>query len=348
MTPISQRFLSTRALYLPTTYNALTTRYDQMPFRRAGRSGLLLPEISLGLWHNFGEADPIANCREILRRSFDLGITHFDLANNYGPPYGAAERTFGRIFNADFRAYRDEMIISTKAGYDMWPGPYGEWGSRKYLIASLNQSLSRMGLDYVDIFYSHRPDLETPLEETMGALDHIVRSGKALYAGISNYSSTQTREASQILRGLGTPCLVHQPRYSMFDRQIEGGLLETLKEEGIGCIVFSPLAQGLLTERYLDGIPGDSRAGKAGRFLRPENVNEQVLGRARKLAALARRRGQTLAQLAVTWILRQPQITSVLVGASRAAQVEDLQAGLAYPQLTTGELEEIERCLAAE
>lgn len=347
MTPISQRFLSTTAPYLATTYNALATRYDQMPFRRAGRSGLLLPELSLGLWHNFGEADPIPNCREILRRSFDLGITHFDLANNYGPPYGAAERTFGQVFKADFQAYRDEMIVSTKAGYDMWPGPYGEWGSRKYLVASLNQSLSRMGLDYVDIFYSHRPDPETPLEETMGALDHIVRSGKALYAGISNYSPAQTREASRILRALGTPCLLHQPRYNMFDRQIEGGLLDTLKEEGIGCIVFSPLAQGLLTERYLDGIPGDSRAGKTGRFLRPENVNEEVLGRARQLAALARRRGQTLAQLAVTWILRQPQITSVLVGASRAAQIDDLQAALACPHLTTGELEEIEKCLAA-
>ena len=345
MTPTPQRFLSTTAPYLPAPYHASAARYDQMPFRRAGRSGLLLPEISLGLWHNFGDSDPIANCREILRRSFDLGITHFDLANNYGPPSGAAEQTFGRILQADFRAYRDEMIISTKAGYDMWPGPYGEWGSRKYLISSLDQSLSRMGLGYVDIFYSHRPDPETPLEETMGALDHIVRSGKALYVGISNYSPAQTREASRILRALGTPCLLHQPRYNMFDRQIEGGLLDVLKEEGIGCIVFSPLAQGLLTQRYLDGIPGDSRAGKGGRFLRPENVNEEVLERARQLAALARRRGQTLAQLAVTWILRQPQITSVLVGASRASQVEDLEAGLSHPALTQSELEEIENCL---
>ena len=316
-----------------------------MPFRRAGRSGLLLPSISLGLWHNFGEADPITNSQVILRRSFDLGITHFDLANNYGPPQGAAEWTFGRIFAADFRAYRDEMVISTKAGFDMWPGPYGEWGSRKYLIASLDQSLSRMGLDYVDIFYSHRPDPETPLEETMGALDHIVRSGKALYVGISNYSAEQTRESSRILRALGTPCLLHQPRYSMFDRHIEDGLLDVLKEEGIGCIVFSPLAQGLLTERYLDGIPTDSRAGKGGRFLKPENVNEQAVGRARKLAALARQRGQTLAQLAVTWILRQPQITSVLIGASRPAQVEELHAGLAHPQLAGSELAEIEQCL---
>ena len=345
MTSIAQRFLSTTAPYLPTTYNALPTRYDNMPFRRAGRSGLLLPSISLGLWQNFGDADPIANSRSVLLRSFDLGITHFDLANNYGPPQGAAERTFGLIFNADFRSYRDEMVISTKAGYDMWPGPYGEWGSRKYLIASLDQSLVRMGLDYVDIFYSHRPDPETPLEETMGALDHIVRSGKALYVGISNYSPEQTRQSSRILRALGTPCLLHQPRYNMFDRHVEGGLLDVLREEGIGCIVFSPLAQGLLTERYLSGIPTDSRAGKAGRFLKPENVNEEVLGRVRQLAALARQRGQTLAQLAVTWILRQPQITSVLIGASRATQIEELQAGLSYPQLTASELEEIENCL---
>ena len=345
MTSISQRFLSTTAPYLPTTYNPLTTRYNNMPFRRAGRSGLLLPSISLGLWQNFGDADPIANSQAVLRRSFDLGITHFDLANNYGPPQGAAERTFGLILNADFRAYRDEMIISTKAGYDMWPGPYGEWGSRKYLIASLDQSLIRMGLDYVDVFYSHRPDPETPLEETMGALNQIVRSGKALYVGISNYSPEQTRESSRILRASGTPCLLHQPRYNMFDRHIEGGLLDVLKEEGIGCIVFSPLAQGLLTERYLGGIPADSRAGKAGRFLKPENVNEEALGRARRLAALARKRGQSLAQLAVTWILRQPQITSVLIGASRVSQIEELHAGLSYPLLTDSELEEIEKCL---
>ena len=345
MIPISQRFLSTTAVQLPTTYSAAATRYDQMLFRRTGRSGLLLPSLSLGLWHNFGDADPIAEGQAMLRRSFDLGITHFDLANNYGPPQGAAERTFGRIFNADFRAYRDEMVISTKAGYDMWPGPYGEWGSRKYLIASLDQSLIRMGLDYVDIFYSHRPDPETPFEETMGALDHIVRSGKALYVGISNYSPDQTREAARILRSLGTPCLLHQPRYSMFDRQIESGLLDVLKEEGIGCIVFSPLAQGLLTERYLEGIPADSRAGKAGRFLKPKDVTEEVLQRVQRLAALARNRGQTLAQLAVTWILRLPQITSVLVGASRAAQVEELHAGLSYPQLTDSELEEVEKYL---
>ena len=341
----AQRFLSPTAPQLPTAYIASTARYDRMPFRRAGRSGLLLPSISLGLWQNFGDTDPIANSQAVLRRSFDLGITHFDLANNYGPPQGAAERTFGQIFAADFEAYRDEMVISTKAGYDMWPGPYGEWGSRKYLIASLDQSLKRMGLDYVDIFYSHRPDPETPLEETMGALDHIVRSGKALYIGISNYSPEQTREASKILRALGTPCLLHQPRYNMFDRHIEEGLLGVLKEEGIGCIVFSPLAQGLLTERYLEGIPADSRAGKAGRFLKPENVSHEVIERARKLAAFARQRGQSLAQLAVTWILRQPQITSVLIGASRPAQVEEPHAGLSFPQLKDSELAEIEKCL---
>jgi L-glyceraldehyde 3-phosphate reductase len=316
-----------------------------MPFRRVGRSGLLLPSISIGLWQNFGDADPIANSQAVLRRSFDLGITHFDLANNYGPPQGAAERTFGRILNADFRAYRDEMVISTKAGYDMWPGPYGEWGSRKYLVASLDQSLIRMGLDYVDVFYSHRPDPETPLRETMGALDQIVRSGKSLYAGISNYSPEQTREASQILRDLGTPCLIHQPRYNMFDRKIENGLLDVLDEEGIGCIVFSPLAQGLLTERYLSGIPTDSRAGKAGRFLKPENVSEELLGRVRQLADLARQRGQSLAQLAVTWILRHPRITSVLIGASRTSQIEELHAGLSHPQLAQSELEQIDRIL---
>jgi L-glyceraldehyde 3-phosphate reductase len=345
MTPINQRFPSTTAAHLPTTYHASTTRYDDMPFRRAGRSGLLLPSISLGLWQNFGDADPIANSHSVLRRSFDLGVTHFDLANNYGPPQGAAERTFGQIFAADFKAYRDEMVISTKAGYDMWPGPYGEWGSRKYLIASLDQSLKRMGLDYVDIFYSHRPDPETPLEETMGALDHIVRSGKALYVGISNYSPEQTRDSSRILRASGTPCLLHQPRYNMFDRHIEDGLLDVLKEEGIGCIVYSPLAQGLLTERYLNGIPADSRAGKAGRFLKPENVNQEIIGRVRKLTALARQRGQSLAQLAVTWILRQPQITSVLIGASRLTQVEELHSGLVHPPLTDSELAEIDTCL---
>ncbi len=345
MNPISQRFLSTTASYLPTAYCPSTSRYDQMPFRRAGRSGVLLPSLSLGLWQNFGEADPITNSRAVLRRSFDLGLTHFDLANNYGPPQGAAEHTFGTIFQADFRAHRDEMIISTKAGYDMWPGPYGEWGSRKHLIASLDQSLLRMGLDYVDVFYSHRPDPETPLEETMGALDHLVRSGKALYVGISNYSPEQSRNASQILRRLGTPCLLHQPRYNMFDRHIEDGLLGILSEEGIGCIVFSPLAQGLLTERYLNGIPTDSRVGRASRFLKPENVNQETLGRVRELADLARQRGQTLAQFAVTWILRQPQITSVLIGASRTNQIEELHAGLAHSPLSGDELEKIEKLL---
>ncbi|MBV9272496.1 MAG: aldo/keto reductase [Verrucomicrobia bacterium] len=339
------RFLSPATPYLATTYTAAPSRYDQIPFRRAGRSGLLLPCISLGLWQNFGEADPIANSRSVLRRSFDLGITHFDLANNYGPPYGAAEKTFGEIFKTDFCAYRDEMVISTKAGFDMWPGPYGEWGSRKYLIASLDQSLSRMGLDYVDIFYSHRPDPETPLEETMGALDHLVRQGKALYVGISNYSPEQTQEASRILRSMGTPCLLHQPRYNMFDRHIEEGLLDILRAEGIGCIAFSPLAQGLLTERYLEGIPSNSRAGKAGRFLKPENVTEEVLGKVRKLAAIARQRGQSLAQLAVTWILRQPQVTSVIIGASCPSQVEELQAGLSFPPLAENELQAIDHCL---
>src|ERR1700688_1640488 len=327
------------------TYVAADDRYTKLPYRRCGRSGVLLPEVSLGLWQNFGDTKPIEDQRAIIRRAFDLGVTHFDLANNYGPPSGSAEINFGRILREDLRPYRDELIISTKAGYDMWPGPYGEWGSRKYLIASLDQSLIRMGIDYVDIFYSHRPDPETPLEETMGALDHIVRSGKALYVGISNYSPEQTRESSRILLALGTPCLLHQPRYNMFDRQVEGGLLEVLQEEGIGCIVFSPLAQGLLTERYLGGIPTDSRAGKAGRFLKPENVNEETLGRARQLAALARRRGQNLAQLAVTWILPHPQIPSVLIGPSRATQIEELHAGLSYPQLTASELEEIENCL---
>ena len=327
------------------TYVPSADRYKNMQYRRCGKSGIQLPAVSLGLWHNFGHVDVMENFRKILHLAFDSGITHFDLANNYGPPQGAAERTFGLVFNSDFRAYRDELILSTKAGYNMWPGPYGEWGSRKSLIASVDQSLLRMGLDYVDIFYSHRPDPETPLEETMGALDRIVRSGKALYVGISNYSPEQTREASRILRALGTPCLLHQPRYNMFDRHVEGGLLDVLKEEGIGCIVFSPLAQGLLTERYFGGIPTDSRAGKAGRFLKPENVSEEALGRARQLAALARRRGQTLAQLAVTWILRQPQITSVLIGASRSAQIEELHSGLSFPQLTDGELQEIEKCL---
>jgi len=294
-----------------------------MPYKRCGKSGLKLPQISLGLWHNFGEVDTLENCREMIRRAFDLGITHFDLANNYGPPPGSAEETFGRILRDDLAAYRDELIISTKAGYWMYPGPYGEWGSRKYLIASLDQSLRRMGLEYVDIFYHHRPDPKTPLEETMGALDHIVRSGKALYAGISNYSAEQTRKASQILKKLGTPCLIHQPNYSMFDRWIENGLLEVLREEGIGCIVFSPLAQGLLTDKYLKGIPKGSRASKPHGFLKPNQITEEKLTKVRRLNELAKARGQSVAQMALAWVLRHPEVTSAVIGASQVEQIED-------------------------
>src|ERR1700730_1550420 len=328
MSSIAQRFLSTQAPYLPTTYQALPTRYDKMPFRRAGRSGLLLPSISLGLWQNFGETDPIANSQAILRRSFDLGITHFDLANNYGPPQGAAERTFGQVLRTDFGSYRDEMVITTKAGYDMWPGPYGEWGSRKYLIASLDQSLIRMGLDYVDVFYSHRPDPETPLEETMGALDHVVRSGKALYAGVSSYSAEQTRQAASLLRSMGTPCLIHQPRYSMFDRWIENGLLTVLGEEGIGCIVFSPLAQGVLTDKYLKGIPADSRAANPNGFLKRDQVTDDKIGKVLGLQELAQARGQNVAQMALAWVLRHSEVNSALIGASRVGHIDDAVGAL--------------------
>jgi len=303
-------------------------RYDTMRYNRCGRSGLKLPAISLGLWHNFGGVDTLENARAVIHRAFDLGITHFDLANNYGPPPGSAEENFGRILRQDLASYRDEMIISSKAGWGMWPGPYGDLGSRKYLIASLDQSLKRMGLDYVDIFYHHRPDPETPLEETMGALDQIVRSGKALYVGISSYAAEQTRQAVQVLRELGTPCLVHQPSYNMFNRWIEDGLLDVLAEEGIGCIVFSPLAQGLLTDRYLEGIPADSRAGKPHGFLRPAHVTEEELARVRRLNEMARARGQTLAQMALAWVLRHPGMTSALVGASRVSQIEDSVAAL--------------------
>jgi L-glyceraldehyde 3-phosphate reductase len=299
-----------------------------MQYNRCGRSGLKLPAISLGLWHNFGGVDTLENARAVIHRAFDLGITHFDLANNYGPPPGSAEENFGRILRQDLASYRDEMIISSKAGWGMWPGPYGDLGSRKYLIASLDQSLKRMGLDYVDIFYHHRPDPETPLEETMGALDQIVRSGKALYVGISSYAAEQTRQAVQVLRELGTPCLVHQPSYNMFNRWIEDGLLDVLAEEGIGCIVFSPLAQGLLTDRYLEGIPADSRAGKPHGFLRPAHVTEEELARVRRLNEMARARGQTLAQMALAWVLRHPGMTSALVGASRVSQIEDSVAAL--------------------
>ncbi|GAB3586836.1 L-glyceraldehyde 3-phosphate reductase [Calidifontibacter terrae] len=304
-------------------YQALRTRYDDMTYRRCGRSGLDLPAISLGLWHNFGDDFPIGNQRAILRRAFDLGVTHFDLANNYGPPYGSAERNFGTIFAQDFKRYRDELIISSKAGYDMWPGPYGQGGgSRKYLISSLDQSLARMGLDYVDIFYSHRFDDSTPLEETMGALDSIVRSGKALYVGISSYSGDRTREAVQILRSMGTPLLIHQPSYSMLNRWVEEDLLDVLEETGVGAIAFSPLAQGLLTNKYLGGVPADSRAAQ-GKSLGESQLNERNLKHVRALNEIATGRGQTLAQMALAWVLRDPRITSALVGASSVKQLED-------------------------
>ncbi|GAC1515730.1 MAG: L-glyceraldehyde 3-phosphate reductase [Gemmatimonadaceae bacterium] len=316
-----------------------------MPYLRCGRSGVCLPAISLGLWHNFGGVDAYETGRAMVLRAFDLGITHFDLANNYGPPPGSAEETFGRILHDDLRKYRDELIISSKAGYRMWPGPYGEWGSRKYLIASLDQSLRRMGLEYVDIFYSHRPDPHTPLEETMGALDAIVRSGKALYAGISSYSPEQTRDAASILTRLGTPCLIHQPKYSMLERSMEEGLLDVLDEEGIGCIVFSPLAQGLLTDKYLAGIPADSRAGKSHGFLRPEQVDATTVGKVRRLQARAKARGQTLAQLAIAWVLRHPQVTSALIGASRIGHIEDAIAALERRDFAPEELAEIDAIL---
>jgi L-glyceraldehyde 3-phosphate reductase len=322
------------------------TRYDTMRYNRCGRSGLKLPAVSLGLWHNFGGVDTFENARAVVRRAFDLGITHFDLANNYGPPPGSAEENFGRILRQDLACYRDELVISTKAGWDMWPGPYGDWGSRKYLIASLDQSLKRLGLDYVDIFYHHRPDPETPLEESMAALDHVVRQGKALYAGISSYDAEQTRQAANILRELGTPCLIHQPSYNMFDRWIEDGLLTVLEEEGIGCIVFSPLAQGLLTDKYLRGIPQGSRASKPHGFLRPADITEEKLAQVRKLNEMARARGQTLAQMALAWNLRHKAMTSVLVGASQVSQIEDNVAALSDLGFTDEELAGIERILA--
>jgi L-glyceraldehyde 3-phosphate reductase len=321
-------------------------RYGSMHYRRCGRSGLKLPAVSLGLWHNFGGVDAFENARAMVHRAFDLGITHFDLANNYGPPPGSAEETFGRILRQDLNRYRDELIISTKAGYRMWPGPYGEWGSRKYLVASLDQSLRRMGLDYVDIFYHHRPDPETPLEETMAALDHVVRRGKALYAGISSYTPEQTRQAASILRELGTPCLIHQPSYSMFNRWIEDGLLDVLEEEGIGCIVFSPLAQGLLTDRYLSGIPADSRAAKPHGFLKREQVTDEKLAKVRKLNEIAQARGQRVAQMAIAWNLRHAGMTSVLVGASRVRQIEENVAALNNLSFTAEELEAIDAILA--
>jgi L-glyceraldehyde 3-phosphate reductase len=326
-------------------YTPTQNRYDAMRYNRCGRSGLKLPAISLGLWHNFGGVDVLENCRAMLRRAFDLGITHFDLANNYGPPYGSAEETFGQIFRKDFLPYRDELVISSKAGWDMWPGPYGDFGSRKYLVASLDQSLKRMGLEYVDIFYHHRPDPETPLEETMGALDYIVRSSRALYAGISMYPPELTRQAAKMLRELGTPCLIHQPNYSMFDRWIEDGLLEVLTDEGIGCIVFSPLEQGMLTNRYLMGIPADSRAGKPNTFLSQEDLTESKLAKVRQLNKMAQKRGQSTAQMALAWVLRQPAVTSALVGASRVAQIEDNIATLQHLDFSQDELGEIEKIL---
>ena len=324
------------------TYLPAEERYDRMLYRRSGRSGLLLPAISLGLWWNFGAVDPFERNRAIVRRAFDLGITHFDLANNYGPPYGSAEETFGRLLREDLRPYRDELVVSTKAGYDMWPGPYGEWGSRKYLLASLDQSLARMGLDYVDIFYSHRFDPETPLEETIGALDSAVRAGKALYAGISSYSAEQTREAAAILRGLGTPLLIHQPSYSMLNRWIEPDLLDAVGELGVGCIVFSPLAQGMLTSKYLDGIPEGSRASRPS-SLSPDLISDDALARIRALNEIAERRGQTLAQLALAWTLRDSRVTSALIGASSVAQLEDNVAALDRLDFSDDELAEIDR-----
>jgi L-glyceraldehyde 3-phosphate reductase len=325
------------------SYDAAEDRYDEkMPYRRCGRSGLQLPAVSLGLWQNFGDESPFAAQRAILRRAFDLGVTHFDLANNYGPPYGSAEINFGRLLREDFRPYRDELVISTKAGYDMWPGPYGQWGSRKYLLASLDQSLARMGLEYVDIFYSHRFDPHTPLEETMGALDAAVRSGKALYAGISSYSPERTRDAAAILRSLGTPLLIHQPSYSMLNRWIEGGLLDVLEAEGAGCIAFSPLAQGLLTTKYLDGIPVGSRASRNG-SLSQEQLNEKTLAHVRALNGIAEGRGQSLAQMAISWTLRDPRVTSALVGASSVAQLEENLAAAGKTAFSAEEIAAIDK-----
>ncbi|MEV7040327.1 L-glyceraldehyde 3-phosphate reductase [Amycolatopsis sp. NPDC051061] len=324
------------------TYVAASGRYESIPYRRCGRSGLKLPAISLGLWHNFGHDRPLQSQRDITRRAFDLGITHFDLANNYGPPYGSAEENFGRLLATDFKPYRDELVISSKAGYDMWPGPYGEWGSRKYLLSSLDQSLGRLGLDYVDIFYSHRFDPETPLEETVGALDSAVRAGKALYVGISSYNSERTAEAARLLRELGTPLLIHQPSYSMLNRWIEeDGLLDTLDDAGAGCIAFSPLAQGLLTDKYLKGVPSDSRAAQ-GKSLDPDTLDEDRLGRVRALNEIASRRGQSLAQLALAWALRDHRVTSVLIGASSVKQLEDNVGALGNLDFSSEELTEID------
>jgi L-glyceraldehyde 3-phosphate reductase len=329
--------------YVPSEY-----RYKNFEYIRCGKSGLKLPPISLGLWHNFGGVDVFENCRKMIHRAFDLGITHFDLANNYGPPYGSAEETFGHILKKDLRSYRDELVISTKAGWDMWPGPYGNFGSKKYLIASLDQSLKRMGLEYVDIFYHHRPDPETPLEETMDALYHIIRSGKALYVGISQYKPEDTKMAVNTLKELGIHLLIHQPKYSMFERWVEDGLLNILLEEGVGSIAFSPLAQGLLTDRYLNGIPQDSRAGKKGTFLKRENITEEVLQKVKKLNNLAKKRSQSLAQMAIAWVLREPAVTSALIGASKVSQIEDAAGALKNLKFSDEELNSINKILAGK
>ncbi|ATY01572.1 L-glyceraldehyde 3-phosphate reductase [Klebsiella aerogenes] len=327
-------------------YQASNTRYQAMEYRRCGHSGLKLPAISLGLWHNFGDETQVEISRQLLRHAFDLGITHFDLANNYGPPPGSAESNFGRILKEDFLPYRDELIISSKAGYTMWDGPYGDWGSRKYLVASLNQSLKRMGLEYVDIFYHHRPDPETPLEETMRALDHLVRQGKALYVGLSNYPLEQARQAIAILNDLGTPCLIHQPKYSMFERWVEEGLLAMLQAEGVGSIAFSPLAGGQLTNRYLNGIPPDSRAASNSRFLQPEQLTDERLEKVRQLDAIAESRGQKLSQMALAWVLREDKVTSVLIGASKTAQLDDAVGMLSNRQFSAEECAAIDAILA--
>ena len=333
--------------YAPGLYVANEGRYNDMKYRRCGRSGILLPALSMGLWHNLGHTDDLENGRNILRACFDYGITHFDLANNYGPPFGAAEENFGRIFRQDFKPYRDELIISTKAGWDMWPGPYGNFGSRKYLLASLDQSLKRMGLEYVDIFYSHRPDPHTPLEETMGALHSAVQQGKALYVGISQYKSEATTKAAEILRQMGTPLLIHQPRYSMMDRWVEDdGLLPVLEKEGVGAIAFSPLEQGVLTNKYLDGFPEDSRAVKDGRYLKTAQITEERLNKVRALNVIAQRRGQSVAQLAVSWLLIDPRITSVLIGASKVSQIDDNVGALKNLDFSEEEKAEIRRILS--
>ncbi|MGR4049718.1 L-glyceraldehyde 3-phosphate reductase [Kosakonia cowanii] len=327
-------------------YLADPARYEKMAYKRCGESGLKLPLVSLGLWHNFGDATLLETSRQLLRHAFDLGITHFDLANNYGPPPGSAESNFGRIMQEDFRPYRDELIISSKAGYTMWEGPYGDWGSRKYLVASLDQSLRRMGIEYVDIFYHHRPDPETPLKETMRALDHLVRQGKALYVGLSNYPAAQAREAIEILNDLGTPCLIHQPKYSLFERWVESELLDLLQEKGVGSIAFSPLAGGQLTDRYLQGIPADSRAASGSRFLNPEQLTEEKLATVRALNAVAEQRGQKLSQMALAWVLRDERVTSVLIGASKTGQLDDAVGMLANRAFSAQECEEIDAILA--